>query len=301
MAVTKLYHLDENGVQTMSEYLLRATNSRIKERISTAVNSAAYSDDNHVLSAKAVLGNIGNLGNYGSMDGTEASVLGKVKNLDLRVGASTDARTDNTVYGYIKQQVYTLEQTISGLTHLTYQVVTGPISGVTDPAEDVIYLQHDTPSFAIGTDGYFLNAQGTHAQYDDGENPVYEAWMNASTGYIYKMIAGVQSVQITTDDPIFQNVALVDDNTYNLYVWVRTSAEGVTPVTHEWVCVGDTSLELSNYWSKSDEDVTALQNRIIGSLTDQQIIAKVQAAWNATDPYADPDTNSYVPASWISE
>ena len=300
MAVAKLYHLDETGVQTLSTYLLRATNSRIKERILTSVAAAAYSDNKHVLSAQAILGNIGNLSNYGSMTGEESTVLGKVKNLDLRVGASTDARTDNTVYGYIKQQVYTLEQTISGLTHLTYQVVEGPISGVTNPAEDVIYLQHDEATYAVGNDGYLLDENGDHASYDDGVNPEYEAWKDPSDGKIYKMVAGVKGAELASDDPIFDDVALVEDDTYNLYVWVRTSGEGVTPVTHEWVCVGDTSIELSNYWSKTDADTEALKNTIIGSLSDATIIAKVQAAWNATDPYADPDTNSYVPAAWES-
>ena len=298
MAVTKLYHLDEAGTQTLATYLLRATNSRIRERIATSIASGSYSDDNHVLSSKAILGNIGNLSNYASMDGTESTVLGKLKNLDLRVGASTDLSTDDTVYGYIKAQVAILEQTISGLTHLTYQVVEGPISGVVDPQEDVIYLQHDEATYAVGNDGYLLDENGDHASYDDGENPEYEAWKDPSDGKIYKMVAGVKGAELASNDPIFDDVALVEDDTYNLYVYVRTSAPGVTPVTHEWVCVGDTSIELSNYWSKTDADTEALKNTIIGSLSDQTIIAKVQAAWNATDPYADPDTNSYVPAAW---
>ena len=297
MSVTKLYHLDEAGVQTLSTYLLRATNSRIKERILTSVASAAYTDNKHVLSAQAILGNIGNLSDYASMTGQESTVLGKVKNLDLRVGTASDARTDSTVYGYIKQAVYTLEQTISGLTHLTYQVVEGPISGVVDPQEDVIYLQHDAASYAVGNDGYLLDENGDHASYDDGENPEYEAWKDPSDDKIYKMVAGVKGAELASNDPIFDNVALVEDDTYNLYIWANM---GGTPVVHEWICVGDTSIELSNYWSKTDADTEALKNTIIGSLSDATIIAKVQAAWNATDPYADPDTNSYVPAGWES-
>ncbi len=295
MAVTKLYHLDEAGTQTLSTYLLRAANSRIRERILTAVNSGAYSNNTHVLSAKATLDHLGNLSNYASMTGEESTILGKVKSVDNKIGTTSDQSTDSTVYGYIKAQVAALESQISGLTHLTYEVVDGPISGVVDPQEDVIYLQHDEPSYAVGADGYLLDENGDHASYDDGSNPEYEAWMDSSDGKIYKMVDGVKGAELASNDPIFDNVALVEDNTYNLYIWANM---GGTPVVHEWLCVGDTSLELSNYWSKSDADVEALKNEIIGSLTDQQIIAKVQAAWNATDPYADPDTNSYVPSAW---
>ena len=273
MAVTKLYHLDEAGTQTLATYLLRCTNSRIKERIKTAINSAAYSDDDHVLSAKAILG---------------------------LVGTADDTASDDTVYGYVNGQVADLEALIGGLTHLTYQEVVGPISGVQNPSETVLYLQRDEDAYRVGNDGYLLDSNGNHATYDDGENPEYEAWLDTSDNKIYKMVDGVKGAELPSNDPIFANVQKLADNTYNLYIWEKTSGEGVTPVTHKWVCVGDTSMELDNYWSKKDTDVAALQSLIIGSLTDVQVIAKVQAAWNATDPYANPSTNSYVPAAWES-
>lgn len=300
MAVTKFVHLDEAGVQTLAEYLLRCTNSRIRERILTSVTSAAYSNNTHVLSAAAVLGNIGDLSDYDNMDGTEASVLGKVAALRDKIGTDQDTAEDDTVYG----EIASVRALISGLTHLTYQVVEGPISGVQNPAEDVIYLQHDAATYAKGNDGYLLDSNGVHATANDGEND-YEVWQDPSTGYFYKMVSGVQGARIydtdeggQTVDPIFANVALVADDTYNLYIWANMGGD---PVVHEWICVGDTSLELSNYWSKSDADTNLLKNTILDSLSSQTIIAKVQAAWNSTDPYATPDdTDSYVPAGWIS-
>lgn len=295
MAVTKSDYLNEAGVQTLSEYLLRCTNSRIRERILTSLTSAAYSDSTHVLSAQAILGNIGDLSDYANMDGTENTVLGKVKALDLKVGESTDVATDNTVYGAIAA----VRAEISSLTHLTYQVVEGPITDVVDPAEDVIYLQHDAATYAKGTDNYLLDANGVHATANDGVDD-YEVWQDPSDNKFYKMVGGVKGAEIfdtgASVDPIFANVALVEDTTYNLYIWAKTQE---TPtVVHEWICVGDTSIELSGYWSKNDVDTNLLKNTILEPLSSATIIAKVQAAWNATDPYANPDTNSYVPSDW---
>jgi len=221
---------------------------------------------------------------YGYINAREAAVRNDI-------GASTDATTANTVYGYINAQIAAVNQTISGLTHLTYQTVDGPISGVVDPQEDIIYLQHDLPSYSIGQDGYLLDENGDHASANDGTND-YEAWYDASDEKIYKMVAGVKGAELASNDPIFEDVALIPDNTYNLYVWVRTSASGVTPVTHKWVCVGDTEIALDNYWSKSDADVAALRARMIEALNSTQITNAVQAAFNATDPYA--GSGSYI-------
>ena len=300
MAVTKLYHLDEAGTQTLATYLLRCTNSRIKERIKTAINSAAYSDDDHVLSAKAILGLVGTADDTASDDTVYGYVNGQVADINAAIGDTEDTASDDTVYGYVNGQVADLEALIGGLTHLTYQEVVGPISGVQNPSETVLYLQRDEDAYRVGNDGYLLDSNGNHATYDDGENPEYEAWLDTSDNKIYKMVDGVKGAELPSNDPIFANVQKLADNTYNLYIWEKTSGEGVTPVTHKWVCVGDTSMELDNYWSKKDTDVAALQSLIIGSLTDVQVIAKVQAAWNATDPYANPSTNSYVPAAWES-
>lgn len=407
MAVTKLYHLDETGVQTLATYLLRCTNSRIKERILTAVNDAAYTDDNHVLSAKAILGNVGKLTDYATMTGEEATVLGKVKaaqntadaittkvgnktdtsavdtvygaiakvaedagadidalegrmdtaegdidaletsvsNINTEIGTSEDASTEatvygaikkvdervdavntaigaktdatttdtvygyvnkeiaavnatigektdavtaDTVYGYVNKEVADLEEMIGGLTHLTYQEVVGPISSVTDPSETVLYLQRDEDAYRVGNDGYLLNSNGNHATYNG-----YEAWLDTATGKIYKMTNGVKGEELPANDPIFDEVQKLADNTYNLYIWSKQ-----TDGTHKWVCVGNTSLDLANYWSKKDTDVAELQSLIVGSLSDEVIVAKVKAAWDSTDPYAEASANSFVPADW---
>lgn len=299
MAVTKDIFVDNSGAQTLATYLLRCTNSRIRERILTSITSGAFSDSTHVLSASAILGNIGDLSNYANMTGTESTVLGKVKSIDLKVGTPQDASTAGTVYG----EIAAVRAEISALTHLTYQVVEGPITGVQNPQEDVIYLQHDAPTYAKGNDNYLLDENGDHATANDGTND-YEVWQDPANGKYYKMVAGVKGDEIFdsedgghTVDPIFAEVAMVEDTTYNLYIWANM---GGTPVTHEWICVGDTTIALDGYWSKNDVDTNLLKNTILEAMSSSAIITAVQAAWDATDPYANPDTNSYVPAAWIT-
>lgn len=287
MAITKFNYLDQVGAQALATYLLRAGNTRIKERILTAIVDGSYSDDNHVLSSKAILDLIGKIGAYDTMTGEEATVLGKIKAIDLEVGEKTDTSDKETVYGAIAAT----RELISGLTHLTYQVVTGDIETqvpLEDVKEDVIYLQHDEPSYSVGNDGYLLAADGSHATVDG-----YEAWVD-SDGKIYKMVDGVKGDELASDDPIFAQVALVEDKTYTLYIGqleytdeTKTTRKSVT-----WIAVGDTSLDLSNYWSKKDSDVAALRDLMLDELTDAQIETAVKAAWDATDPYN--SANAYV-------
>lgn len=285
MAVTKLNFLDENGVQKLAQDIFSNINTRIADRITT-LTSGSYSDTTHVLSSKAILDLIGNINNYASLDGTGSTVLDKVKALDLVIGDSDDAATDDTVYGAIAA----VRATISGLTHLTYEVVTGDIHTevpASEAKEDVIYLQHDEDSYSVGNDGYLLDALGAHATYTtaDAEPVTYEAYLDPSDGKIYKMVAGVKGAELASNDPIFENVAMVEDTTYTLYI-AQLIKDGETVTGVDWIAVGDTTLELANYWSKSDADVVALRTAMFGTITDATITTKVAAAYAATDPFS---------------
>lgn len=356
MAVTPYNFLNDAGVQTLAEFLLKAGNTRIKERIATAIAAASYSDDNHVLSAKAILGLIGNINNYASMDGTGNTVLDKVAALRDAIGTSTDTSDDDTVYG----EIATVRSEILALSHLTYQVVEGDIETEVPTAAartDVIYLQHDEPAYSVGLDGYLLDSNGDHATANDGTSD-YEAWMDSTDGKIYKMVSGVKGSELSSDDAIFANVALVADNTYNLYIaqptgykknannflvkadgttlatyvaggttyyaywdgtaeawklstssssYVPTDPETVITESHlifreagmvdvNWLCVGDTSLELDNYWSKSDADVVSLRTKMFSAMTSNAIESAVHTAFDNTDPY--DGSTSYVD-SWL--
>ena len=363
MAVTKKEWLDPNGIQTMSELLYKSINSRIKERIATAITDGtsgtinSRTDDNHTLSSKVILGQIDAINEAigdAEDDSTDGTLYGYVNGIIADIGDSADVEADGTVYGYINGQVEGLAHEVRALNHLTYQVVQGDIETevpLSQAKRDVIYLQHDDPTFSVGNDGYLLDENGAHAVANDGENN-YNAWMDPTDGKIYKMVAGVKGSELDPDavtpDPIFAEVALVDDDTYNLYVIIPTAynknssnflvkADGTTlcswvdaGVTYyafwdaanskwmrstsnssyvptdpasefaetdeifktagiqagDWLCVGDTSLDLENYWNKTDADVATLRDLIMEPIGTQTITNKVQAAFNNTDPYA---------------
>lgn len=313
MAVEKFLYLDEAGLQTASNYLLRAANTRIKERIiaqSTAqgnvagIDAASFNNDTHVLSAKAILGYVGNISNYDSLDGTGAGILDKIKAIDLGIGTEAgSSANDGTVWGEIAQ----VRTEISALTHLTYQVVHGPISSVQNPQSDVLYLQNDLDAPKIGLDGFLRTAQGEMASvgegaeqyfgyYDADANKYYKATYDSTTGQYTVTSTELTYVAGATsgNDPIFAVAGTTSDDTYTLWVYSNNT----------WIAVGDTALELSNYWSKTDADVNALKNLILDEIpagdatTAGTIIYAVKQAFDATDPYTG-GSSAYVD-SWIS-
>jgi len=221
MAVNKVDYLDQTGVQTLATAVLKCANSRIRERIITTISSGSYNDDTKVLSAKAILGITGASTDAANAAGT---LFARIAAINDAIGTSSDTSSDSTVYGAIASAVDTLTTTISGLTHLTYQTVTGPISSVQDPDTEVIYLQQDSAS----------------------------------------------------------------DTEWNLYIWnVNGGTEDPESgeMSGEWICVGDTSITLGNYWGKDDTDTNLLISTIMGAISDNDINTKVAAAFAATDPF----------------
>ena len=152
MAINKAAFLDQAGVQKLSTEILKCANTRIKERILTAVNSAAYSDDDKVLSAKAILGLVGSSSDAANASGT---LYARIAAIVSAIGTSGDDASDSTVYGAIANAM----GTISSLTHLTYQPVTGSITTVTTPDPEVMYLQQDDASDTTW-DLYIWNENG---------------------------------------------------------------------------------------------------------------------------------------------
>jgi hypothetical protein len=271
MAISKFYYLDQVGVQKMATEIFKDVNTRIKERITVAnssapekIDSASFTDDSHVLSAKAILSYVGNLSNYAAMDGTEATVVGKIKEIEL---------------------------TMSALTHLTYQVVTGDIETqvpVDDANTDVIYLQHDAPSIWVANDGYVMHDASTRAYASDGSGTYY-AYYNATQGKYFRSDGTtVSTTELTADNTIFSDTntgaAYVEDTTYNLYIAIEELNDDKVRTGIKWLCVGDTTLTLNNYWSKTDADVVALRDLMMDEITEDDITSAVQAAFNATTP-----------------
>lgn len=272
MALSKFYYLDQVGVQKMASEIFKDVNTRIKERITVAdatnpekIADASFSDDSHALSAKAILSYVGNIANYASLDGSEATVVGKIKEIEL---------------------------TMSALTHLTYQVVTGDIETEVpwqDAKTDVIYLQHDEPSIWVANDGYVMHDASTRASATDKSGTYYAYYDATQAMYFRSDGTTVSTTELTSEDAIFNTssatgAALIEDNTYNLYVAIEEKNAQDERTGVKWICVGDTALTLDNYWSKSDADVVALRNLMMDEITDTDIVSAVQNAFDATTP-----------------
>ena len=282
--VEKFNFLDEAGVQKLALSIMQTTNTRIKERITTSLKAADYNDTTHVLASKVILDLIGKIDDYATLTGEGATVLDKIKKVDLAVGTAGDGTDAGTVYGEIAK----VRGEISALTHLTYYKVDGDINDIAeqDRKSDVIYLQHDEPKIVVGNDG-MVKAEGGV----DAETAGYKAFYDAAQGKYFKVVDGqVTAEELLAGDAIFGVAAKAEDNTYILYVW--NVVEGVG----EWLAVGDTSLDLSNYWSKTDADVNALKNKIMAPIAEDTITAQVKAAFDATDPYS--GDNAYLDA-WL--
>lgn len=271
MAVSKFYYLDQVGVQKMATEIFKDVNTRIKDRITVAdsatpekIAEASFSDDAHALSAKAILSYVGDLSKYASLEGTESTVLGKMREIEL---------------------------TMNAFTHLTYQVVTGKIDeqiSWKDAKTDVIYLQHDEASVWVANDGYVMHDAENRAYITDGGNTYY-AYYDAAQGKYFKSDGTtVSTTELAASDAIFSNTetgaAYVEDTTYNLYIAIEEKDSTGARTGVKWICVGDTALTLDNYWSKSDADVVALRDLMMDEITDANIASAVQAAFDATAP-----------------
>lgn len=210
--IEKLTFLDEVGIQKLSEAILKKTNTRISDRIVQELNDA--SDANHVVSA-ALLNTL--LKARDTLIGANTTAIATNKTdtdkLVADVGDLTTKVDNNTTnVAAAAAGITALDEKIAGLTHLTIDTVVGPISGVTDPKSDVLYLQKD----------------------DEADT----TWML----YIYR-----------------------EDNT--------------------WAQIGDTGVDLSDYWSKDDN--AAIKDAVgvpeVTPLAEDKILAAIDSAFDSTD------------------
>lgn len=215
MALEKFTFLDEVGIQKLSELLLSKVNSRISERIVQELTDA--SDANHVASA-TLLNNLlktrdaiiaANATGVATNKTEIGKIAGDISDLTTKVGANASG-VEN-----VASDITALDEKITGLTHLTIDMVIGSIDDVVDPNTDVLYLQKD--------------------------NDADTTWML----YIYR-----------------------DDAT--------------------WVSIGDTAVDLSNYWSK-DDDVQIKESLSIPELSplpEDKVLAAIDKAFEETRLYS---------------
>lgn len=87
-----------------------------------------------------------------------------------------------------------------------------------------------------------------------------------------------------------------NDTSWQMYIWNvdETVDEDLDP---SWICLGKTEIDLSNYWSKSTEDVNALKTRLgvdnkvdkdsIGSISDDELSRILNSAAYKTTVFGD--------------
>lgn len=219
VVIEKLTFLDEVGIQKLSEAILKKTNTRIADRIVQELNDA--SDANHVVSA-ALLNTLLKARDT-LIDANTTAIATNKTDADKLVSDVGDLTTkvgDNTTNATaVADGITALDEKIAGLTHLTIDMVVGPISGVTDPKSDVLYLQKDDEA----------------------------------------------------------------DTTWMLYIYREDGT---------WAQIGDTGVDLSDYWSKDDN--AAIKDAVgvpeVTPLAEAKILAAINAAFENTDILT-PDPN----------
>lgn len=265
MAVKDYDFLDEVGVQTLANYLLEKVNARISDRIISDPKGteAAKVDNNHVVSAKTVM--------------------------DL-IGTGTGDLTEDLTG--LQNQLQQLSTKVDGFTHLKIETWIGDIEDVVDPKSDTFYFQKDAPEMDHDDQGFLVDADGARVSETDDDSKPYYAYIDPDTQEVVKHdgTAIVQdagtNVVLDPEDPIFDQVKIIEDTTWTIYAYVPVS--GSDEGEMQWINFGDFDVELANYWSKSDEDIEALRNRLniptVTPITDDAILQAVDAAFTATKP-----------------
>lgn len=135
--------MNEAGVRNLAEQLLGKVNVRIQERIVTEVN--ANSSDKQVASAKALYTLIN------SMQAANTEINNRLDEHDAQLTNNGQALADiselqgthATKIGTLEADLESLQNVVNNLTHLNIETVTGPISSITEPRADILYLQRD--------------------------------------------------------------------------------------------------------------------------------------------------------------
>lgn len=127
-----------------------------------------------------------------------------------------------------------------------------------------------------------LNQAGADVTELEGKVTALTAKVNGFTHLTIQTVIGDIDEQVTepsTSVMYFQKDN-EEDKTWVIYIYATV---GETP---SWVVVGDTSIDLVNYWAKTDIDEmkTALGIHDAEALPAATITAKVEAAFAATNP-----------------
>lgn len=77
------------------------------------------------------------------------------------------------------------------------------------------------------------------------------------------------------------------DQTWTMYLWVDDA----------WVSIGDTSIDLVNYWSKSDADIAELREKILG----QEGLDAIKGGLDLTNVLRNDEASKEIVTGWMTE
>jgi len=143
MAIELYQFMSEQSLAIFVNQILTKTNARLDERIVQALSST--SSDKQSLSAKALYDLINTLNdadaNFSSHVDTNAETL--AANAETIAGIQTHQNEQDEKLTASETSLIDASNRVGTFTHLTLQTVTGPITSITEPREDILYLQRD--------------------------------------------------------------------------------------------------------------------------------------------------------------
>ena len=195
--------LGKNSVKLLAKELFTKANLRIDERIIQDVD--ASSNDKHVASAatlKALLDilNTADTDLDNRVDTTDINLTKQGEKLVELSGIDSDR--DNKLIE-TESSMDDLSDIINAATHLTIQLVEGPIASVTDPKADVIYLQRDDKNDSTWN-MYFFTASNGWVNIGDTEIDLSGYWTRDDLDEIRDIISphNVESIDDVTIEDI---------------------------------------------------------------------------------------------------
>jgi len=310
MAIETYQFLNQAGVEKLATELLGKVNLRIAERIVTEVSET--SSDKVVPSAKTVYDLLA------AANAASADLKTRVDGHDTTLGEHGDSISalqtsqgeQDTKIGTLETDLAALSKTVDDLTHLTIETVTGSIDTVTTPATDKLYLQRDNESDKTWM-LYVYQESANPDAYDaskyfttDGAGTITGLTDEAKAATELIIPTEISGVAVTAiADNVFADAASLTtvnfvgtEEQWNAITVGTTGNDPLTAATKTyeytlpaatvgtWINVGDTEVDLSNYWSKDsiDEMKEALGMHDAEPIPDETVVSSVEAAFTAT-------------------
>ena len=266
MATEKINVLDPQGVQDLTLALFRKTELQIDARIIQELTEAATAKQ---IPSAAVVKAL-----YDALHAKDEELEGKIDQVKSEVGDNVSA----TLTG-LTGKVTTLEETTASQGTKITEVESKANQNATNIA---------TINGKIAT--IENNVATNTSAIEDANRAITElsAAVSAFTHLeIVTVVGSIDSIVEPRQDVLYFQKDNEEDPTWVLYIYKPAVVEGegeeaVETSPAKWIPVGDTSIDLVNYWRKDDIDAMkeALGIKDIVAMTEEEIITAVNTAFD---------------------